>query len=371
MFRASKLSPEDLEFCDQTYWDFGLSENEGNPSVGMAFDLSETMKRLEAFLEEMPQHAAAEWVSMDSKKTSTAIGLEAQEREWRSQALQSLPGFLRAIRKLPVACRYSPAVEVFRVLCEEFKLEDLSSLQEFCFNPSRFVRWGFYTQYALFINGFMAALQKKLRDPAIRKEVSSQRWAVEKSYRSTKSYVNMQFERCARLVVLRVDLGYKRGYRPGFEAAICDLQRFIANQRHNRLFHALMGYVVKIEYGIDHGYHFHFLLFFDGSKRSNHSDEHFGRQIGEYWQDVITPGRGRYWNSNATKKKFALLGRLGIGTIHASDDNARENLLYVVRYLCKKEQFCKPIVSPKSKLLRRGEMPKLSDIKRRRPRKSS
>lgn len=368
MFRAAKLTRDDLLFCDKTYWELALGEADGRLSVGLAFELSGTMKDLEAFLDEMPQRAVAEWVAMDGKKPPITIGLEAQEMKWRSRALQSLPGFLRVIRKLPMECRYSPAVEVFRSLCEEFKLEFDGNFLEFCLNPYRFARFYFYKQHALFLNKFMEALREKLCDPVIRREISRQRWDAEKSYRHTRSYVNMQFERCARLVVVRVDLGYKTGCSPDFKAAICDLKRFISNQRHNRLFFALKGHVVKVEFGIDHGFHFHLLLFFDGSKRSNNSDVHLAQKIGEYWQDVITSSRGRYWNSNAEKKKFAFIGRLGIGTIHATDFNARENLLYIVKYLCKKEQFCKPIASPKSKLLRRGLMPRANQIKRRRPR---
>lgn len=119
---------------------------------------------------------------------------------------------------------------------------------------------------------------------------------------------------------------------------------------------------------MDHGYHFHLLLFFDGSKRSNQSDIYLAKEIGEYWKNVITPGRGRYWNSNARKQNFQFLGRLGVGTIHASDENTIENLLHIVRYFCKKEQFCKPLASPKTKLLRKGKTPKLPRVKPGRPR---
>lgn len=71
---------------------------------------------------------------------------------------------------------------------------------------------------------------------------------------------------------------------------------------------------------------------------------------------------------NANKKHYERLRRLGIGEIHAHDEESINHLCYIVAYLSKVEQFIKPVADPKTKLLRRGKMPMLTFPKRGRPR---
>jgi hypothetical protein len=130
----------------------------------------------------------------------------------------------------------------------------------------------------------------------------------------------------------------------------------------------LLGYVVKVEFGIYTGYHFHLLLFFDGSIRSNNSDVHLAEEIGEYWKNVITKGRGRFCNINRDKAKYEKNGRLGIGTIHVSETSLIANLKGIVRYFCKKEQFFKPKSELKFKTIRKGKALTLRAKKLGRPR---
>jgi hypothetical protein len=131
----------------------------------------------------------------------------------------------------------------------------------------------------------------------------------------------------------------------------------------------MKGYIVKMEYGIDKGIHFHALILFDGSRRSNHSHIHSAKLLGEYWVDVVTKGSGDYWNSNAKIKDFKNAGLCGIGTINADETELRNNLLnYVVKYLCKPSQFFKPKHGPGVRLFRRGNEPTIPIAKRGRAR---
>jgi hypothetical protein len=66
--------------------------------------------------------------------------------------------------------------------------------------------------------------------------------------------------------------------------------QLLSNKRHNAIFDDLVGYVWKLEYGDLKGYYYHLILFFKGSEVK--CDFKKGREIGEYWRDVITKGRG-------------------------------------------------------------------------------
>lgn len=76
-----------------------------------------------------------------------------------------------------------------------------------------------------------------------------------------------------------------------------DLKHFFDNMRNKpSLFDDLVGYIWKLECGELGHDHFHVLLFFTNDRLKN--DYHRAKQIGEYWVNVITKGRGRYFNCN-------------------------------------------------------------------------
>jgi hypothetical protein len=117
--------------------------------------------------------------------------------------------------------------------------------------------------------------------------------------------------------------------------------------------------------------HAHVLLFFDGSKRNNSSHIHLAEEIGNYWKNIITKGRGAYWNVNANAERYDKLGRLGIGVINWYDTELRRNLKdFVVSYLCKEDQYFRSKRGPKVKLLRRGDFPEMPVTRCGAPRKS-
>lgn len=178
---------------------------------------------------------------------------------------------------------------------------------------------------------------------------------------------------CARIVVLRVDLYYQKEYwdRINAQDAVADLDRLLENNRCNTLFRHRLGYIAKLEYGIEKGLHFHLVFFFDGSRRDGAKDIYLAQQIGEYWVNVITKGRGDYWNVNAHRHEYERKDIRGIGLINAHQIAQINNLKeLVVGYLCKSSQFIRPKIGPDIRLIRRGNLPKMRPIKRGRPRKS-
>jgi hypothetical protein len=96
----------------------------------------------------------------------------------------------------------------------------------------------------------------------------------------------------------------------------------------------MVGYCWKLEYGGEKGFHYHMIFFYDGSKVQQ--DTNIARMIGEYWMNVITQGKGLYYNCNADKGKYE---RCGIGTINHYDTELIENLKLAAQYLAKPDDY--------------------------------
>ena len=180
----------------------------------------------------------------------------------------------------------------------------------------------------------------------IRQEVKSERFlsrlnsyqrSSNKNYKELTEYVDSLFESYSRLLVLRVDLSYSKEYSGTEQTqAARDLKHLLGNARSNKMFAAMVGYVWKLEHGAKKGFHYHVMFFFDGSKVRE--DVTLAKRIGEYWVDVVTKGRGLYYNCNAVKYVYS---SCGIGMINHADTELREGLRKALIYLTKADLYMK------------------------------
>ena len=160
---------------------------------------------------------------------------------------------------------------------------------------------------------------------------------VRKRFSGARRYVNALFERHARVLAVRVDLGYcmEQDNSPeglttlvSLEAAKTHMAKF---DRFVRLKYPVLGHMHCREYGLLSGHHFHVLYFLN--RDLVQSDVHIAREMGEHWTKEITRRQGRYYNCNAMPYK-----NNGIGTIHHTDYEKRDILLNkVVAYITKKD----------------------------------
>jgi hypothetical protein len=159
---------------------------------------------------------------------------------------------------------------------------------------------------------------------------------------SIDDYIDNLFSRYSRLLVLRVDLDYKKDvdvrfmntnevYESYWQAKE-DREHLFRNMRSNSLFDDMVGHIWKLEYGKKAGFHTHMVFFYDGSQVQQ--DVTIGRMIGEYWVNNITQGRGRAYNCNAKKEKY---DRCGIGMINHYD-------IQLIKYL--KEEAASYLAKP-------------------------
>lgn len=163
-----------------------------------------------------------------------------------------------------------------------------------------------------------------------------------KNHSSLGELINRLFEHRSRILIIRIDLGYKNEYRNSITLEVAQEHRehLLDNKRRNHsLFDHLLGYAWSFEHGSCNydgesgtGYHHHLLLFYDGAHRRE--DIGLGMAIQDYWRRVITNGMGHCYISNFDKDRLAAQGCLGIGMIHRNDFDLRNNLLeHVAGYL--------------------------------------
>ena len=268
--------------------------------------------------------------------------------------LPLLPKWLRTIQSLPHSrYQFSNILEQWIKAHQAYPIETDSRLSQTCIKPRAFR----YPSINSYLCIFLTQLHYNLISPAYQHRAYHDKLESEKNYSEYADYINQLFECYSRLVVVRLDFGYKKGNddEPTFEEVKQHLSILHNNARRNRLFEALEGYITKIEYGLDKKVHVHAFFFFNGHKRLGSSDVYLAQKIGEYWEHRVTKGKGNYWNCNANKKKYR---HVGIGLVQASDATIRDNLIrWTLMYLCKKEtQAIKPRNQPQAKNLTRGDL---------------
>lgn len=150
--------------------------------------------------------------------------------------------------------------------------------------------------------------------------------------------INRLFERYSRLLVVRIDLRYKKEVALTVPLEIAQMHRaqLLADRRISpEVFDGMLGYAWGLEYGEQEGgFHYHFLAIYNGAERRD--DVGIGMAIRDLW-DKITGGHGQCYISNFDKDRLAKQGCLGIGMIHRNDVQLRINLNEnVAAYITKK-----------------------------------
>lgn len=166
---------------------------------------------------------------------------------------------------------------------------------------------------------------------------------------SCTEFVADLFSERSRYAVVRVDLAYMKehAYEVFTADARADMARLLMHMRRGKklkkecrerdLFKDAAGYIWKLEYGTDRLLHFHCFFFF--REKNGLQAGYWAQEIGKYWVEVITHGRGTCENCNF---RWYGLPDEGIGVVNRHDTHKRDNLQKALAYLFKAEQ-CLPI----------------------------
>lgn len=227
-------------------------------------------------------------------------------------------------------------------------------------------------------NTTLERIRRIARSEQHRKQVKEWESTSNDNHRGAVGYIDYLFDEvCGNIMALRMEFGYRResACRRDIFSIQRDLKRFMNSWWNNSLYDNRIGYLWKIEYGDEKGFHLHFALLFNGHEERNETA--LGEAIGRHWLK-LTKGEGTFCNANAEfrrkmKLRPQLADRLGVGSIHFSDRKKVENLKqYVVGYLTKPDKYVRLEVPEEFGAIRifgRGEIPTERQPKRGKPRK--
>ncbi|MDR5855985.1 inovirus-type Gp2 protein [Caballeronia sp. LZ062] len=261
--------------------------------------------------------------------------------------------------------RYSARVEVFYSVC---KAMGLIGQQNFHFEePGEIARADGARSMDAF-NMLIAEISMRCESREFKEEERLRQFNTKRNEENVLAMEEEMFEAKGRWLVLSLTLRYKPKYRRWItpETMQQHRDRLFAARRFNKLMAGIRNYVWAIEQGHDTGLHLHVILFYSGEH--NH-DEFIAKQIGEYWVDVVTEGKGDYWNSNRAwlKKRYEKFGHgIGVGQIDWSDTKKREALRKNLVYLAKAEQYLMSWSVERIRTFDMGQVPK--KLKSGRPR---
>jgi hypothetical protein len=202
-------------------------------------------------------------------------------------------------------------------------------------------------------NEFVCTLRRRALVAAAQRRAVLKRCYAKLNFRNGKALIEALFAKCSRLNVVRVDLEYLERHPASLEQAKADFSRLLNNSRQNAIFAHMLGYIWRLEWARETGFHFHVIFFFDDSERNQ--SFYIGQQIAEYWDNVITKGRGR---THICKIGEYPPDRLGIGTIDRRDIRKRSVLVNVVlHYLVKADELACPRVPKGTRTFQTSQMP--------------
>lgn len=233
------------------------------------------------------------------------------------------------------------------------------------------------------LNRIIHSLRWEARKDAFKKVVDNHARAARKNGHSVLLYLRALFETHSRMRIVRLDLTYQRPYESTSlglstgrnrlddpvtaEDVVRHREQFLTYLRTK--FPSMVGYIWKIEHGVYKSFHMHWIICLNGHEVVK--DELIGRAMGDHWRDVITSGRGSYWNVNAVKDGYRKRGLLGIGEINWFDDVKRAALERVALYLAKCDYFVRLEAPGLDRIFGKGGMPKARQTNTGRPRGSN
>ncbi|MGM0826038.1 MAG: hypothetical protein ACQEUY_15120, partial [Pseudomonadota bacterium] len=222
-----------------------------------------------------------------------------------------------------------PYVNAFHTAIEEL---DLNALDE-CGDEDHADR----------LNTAVEMIREKFRGHSMRKYMHKQEKAKRGRSNSAQKLINSLREKYARIEVLRLDLSYRKGKYvdlDDFLGALKEVKEhwnvFHKDLVSRALFSGYIGCIAKLEYGILSGFHFHLLVFCDGSK--HREDITLAKMLGDHWVDNVVPdNEGRYYNCNRNKNDYRYLG---IGTLNYYDQVKYSYLMsLVIEYMVKTDHI--------------------------------
>lgn len=144
--------------------------------------------------------------------------------------------------------------------------------------------------------------------------------------------------------------------RVGFEEAHGDRNRLFANRsRKPRIFAASIGYVCSMQWSRVRGWFLNCTFLFDGNAESRHHTV-LGDEIGQYWVNDVTGGRGDYRSGNRDGPMEYV-----VGMVERDDLGRRAALTRAIGFPLRVGRYVRVKHGGEGKLFTMGRMPPLGN----------
>lgn len=129
------------------------------------------------------------------------------------------------------------------------------------------------------INNALYAFLRDFKSQAHRKRLNNLKRVQSRNQRSISTYVNSLFDLHAKLLLIRLDIGYHEDYydQLTLDLVTNDLRCYL--RRVQNKYPALVGYIWKLEFGVDRRFHTHITFIFNGAVHQR--DISLGIALGE------------------------------------------------------------------------------------------
>ena len=310
-----------------------------------------TMEGLVRFVDDLSR---ASWSTPEQTPTPSA---ENQDLAGiRRRYFAQLPAFVDAASQLSAAHTYDEHITLFRHVCA-----DLGLLQH---NHSKLATSDTHSSAANLQEDVFDALctqiAERSRTATVQAAIAQRRHETQQRFVAYGDYIAAWLRARNRLVIIQLDLMYADDpAQPiSLQLAERDLQRFLRNRHHNQAFHGWVGYVARLTCRVNEGIGWRLLVIFDGKARDGYDHVHLADSLGQYWQGVIAPQRGRFRNGIASSAYGLGSANPVLGPLQHGDMQALGRLANSILFdLIKPLQFVRPKVDERFKIVRRGQMP--------------
>lgn len=214
------------------------------------------------------------------------------------------------------------------------------------------------------INNALLTFHQALYDKQHQKKLNNLLRVAPRNSQSIDKYIPILFLKYAKLLFVRLDIGYRENiyYRLSADDAIDDRRRYLTIIKKH--FPNMVGYIWKMEYGKDRRFHSHLTLIFNGAYHQQ--DRSLGRLLGVHWEDC-THGLGTYYNCANRRQQYQEWDTDGIGMVHWDDEKKQEKLFKALEYLTKPDELMLATLPSPRRTFGRMEIPEASR-RRGRPR---
>ncbi len=209
------------------------------------------------------------------------------------------------------------------------------------------------------LNSVVESILEELRAESFKKSVTNAQRSAQKNFKSLNDYTNELRSRFSRLLVVRIDLGYAKHIDSKKDFGK-DSIRKVKEHREALIDHVrrqycgLVGYAWKLEFGVVKGFHYHVLIFLDGSMHM--SDMIIAKSIGKFWVETVTENQGLYFNCNAKRKSYRFQA---VGMHRYDDPEFIEGLRRSAIYMTKVDYYLRLGKRCAGRVFGKGELPKI------------